>query len=67
MMEECTAADGRMAKHTDTASAPVSKARENTPVPGTTVSKFPVSTPGQGKEKKISLLFGSLISIRLYK
>ena len=53
MMEECTAAVGRTEKHTDTASAPVSKARENTPVPGTTVLKFPVFTPGQGKKKKI--------------
>jgi hypothetical protein len=51
MTEECTAAVGRTEKHTDMASAPVSKARENIPVPGTTVLKFPVFTPGQGKKK----------------
>jgi hypothetical protein len=52
MTEECTAAVGKTAKHTVMVSALVSKAKENTPVPGTTVSKFLVSTPGQGKEKK---------------
>ncbi len=69
MTEECTAAVGRTEKHTDTASAPVSKARENTPVPGTTVLKFPVFTPGQGKKKISSSfhLFGRLSSPGLHK
>lgn len=49
MTVECTAAVGRMAKPTDTASALASKAKGNIPAPGTMVSKFRVSTPGQGK------------------
>ena len=44
----CTAAAGRTAKPTATASAPDSKDRANIPGPGTTDSKSLESTPGLG-------------------
>lgn len=48
-MAECTAADGKTAKLTATASAPDWKAKVNTPDRGITVSKSPESTRGLGK------------------
>ncbi len=45
-MAALSAVDGRMEKPTDTASAPVPRARANTPGPGPTGSRWSGYTPG---------------------